>query len=81
MTKKGSYRYSKGAYVFTWEPGDGYIEILIDGRAIDVINVWSYSSGGGENTIGSDRPSFVAECDDWWNDNKQYIDDHRMIPG
>lgn len=81
MPAKGSYVYNKGGYRFTWTPGDGMIDISLDGKVFDAIQVWSYSSGGGENTIGADRPSFVAECDEWVEENAQYKAEHRMIPG
>lgn len=81
MPTKGSYVYNKAGYRFTWTPGDGVIDVALDGKVFEAIQVWSYEPDGGKNTIGHDRDSFVAECDEWIAENEQYKDDQRMIPG
>jgi hypothetical protein len=61
VPKDGSFTYTRRGCRFNWK-GGAYIDISIDGQAVEVINVYDYDKG--EVEIAT-REQFVAECEEW----------------
>lgn len=61
MPKDGSFSYTRRGCRFVWKGGI-YIDINIEGQAVEVINVYNYAKG--EIEIAT-QAEFVAACEEW----------------
>lgn len=49
---------------FAWEKGRMYIDVIVAGKAVEVINVSNATEKGTEITIAT-REEFLAKCEAW----------------